>query len=120
MARRSGGGRQRAGFCCRGAFIASGGHYVAGRIARNRPYTTNAIKYGYRASQLCAVLFALRLVLTGAPENMPLLLPLSRIEQRAADHQPELAGDRLRQLDQKRGRHPQSGGAADNLRARRC
>lgn len=49
------------------------------RIARNRPYTTNAIKYGYRASQLCMVLFALRLVLTGAPENMPLLLPISRI-----------------------------------------
>ena len=49
------------------------------RIARNRPYTTNAIKYGWRPSQLCMALFALRLVLTGAPENMPLLVPISRI-----------------------------------------
>ena len=50
------------------------------RLARNRPYTTNALKCGYRPSQLCAVLFALRLVLTGAPENTPLLLQLSRID----------------------------------------
>jgi small-conductance mechanosensitive channel len=50
------------------------------RIARNRPYTTNAIKYAYRPSQVVAVLFALRLVLTGAPETTPFLASLSRID----------------------------------------
>ncbi|MET0264483.1 MAG: mechanosensitive ion channel domain-containing protein [Duganella sp.] len=52
------------------------------RLARNRPipYTTNALKYAYRPSQWVAVLFALRLVLTGAPESMPGLTPLSRID----------------------------------------
>ena len=50
------------------------------RLARNRPYTTNALKYGYRASQACMVLFALRLVLTGAPDTTPFLLSLSRID----------------------------------------
>lgn len=50
------------------------------RIARNRPFTTNAIKYAYRPSQWVAVLFALRLVLTGAPESTPLLTSFSRID----------------------------------------
>ncbi|KQQ45327.1 mechanosensitive ion channel protein MscS [Duganella sp. Leaf126] len=49
------------------------------RIARHRPYTTNAIKFAYRPSQIAAVLFALRLVLTGAPETTPFLTSLSRI-----------------------------------------
>ena len=49
------------------------------RIARHRPYTTNAVKYAFRPSQLAAVLFALRLVLTGAPETTPFLASLSRI-----------------------------------------
>ena len=48
------------------------------RIARNRPFTSNAVKCGYRASQVSTVLFALRLVLSGAPENTPLLLSMSR------------------------------------------
>ncbi|MET0321143.1 MAG: mechanosensitive ion channel domain-containing protein [Duganella sp.] len=50
------------------------------RVARNRPYTTNAVKYAYRPSQIASVLFALRLVLTGAPETTPFLVSLSRID----------------------------------------
>ena len=49
------------------------------RIARHRPYTTNAVKYAFRPSQIVAALFALRLVLTGAPETTPFLASLSRI-----------------------------------------
>jgi small-conductance mechanosensitive channel len=49
------------------------------RIARNRPYTTNALQCGYRASQASAVLFALRLVLSGAPDTTPGLVSMSRI-----------------------------------------
>ena len=49
------------------------------RIARHRPYTTNAIKYAFRPSQVAAVLFALRLVLTGAPETTPFLTSFSRV-----------------------------------------
>jgi small-conductance mechanosensitive channel len=48
------------------------------RIARGQPFTTNATFDVFRASQVCAVLFALRLVLTGAPDNTPLLRELSR------------------------------------------
>jgi len=49
------------------------------RIARHRPYTTNAVKYAFRPSQIVAALFALRLVLTGAPETTPFLASISRI-----------------------------------------
>lgn len=47
------------------------------RLVRNRPYLTNASFIAYRASQVCLMLFAVRLVLTGAPDDTPWLLPLS-------------------------------------------
>ena len=49
------------------------------RLARNRPFTTNASFIAFRASQTCLVLFATRVVLTAAPDNTPWLVPLSYI-----------------------------------------
>lgn len=47
------------------------------RLARSRPFTTNASYVAFRASQVCIVLFAVRLVLTGAPDDTPGLVALS-------------------------------------------
>jgi len=41
------------------------------RLARQRPFTSNATRVAFRASQVCALLFALRVVLTAAPDDMP-------------------------------------------------
>ncbi|WP_343587576.1 mechanosensitive ion channel domain-containing protein [Herbaspirillum sp.] len=41
------------------------------RIARGHPFTTSATEVAYNASRMCLVLFLLRLVLTGAPDNTP-------------------------------------------------
>ncbi|WP_034292700.1 mechanosensitive ion channel family protein [Herbaspirillum sp. RV1423] len=49
------------------------------RLVRNRPFTTNATHIAFRASQLCAVLLAVRLVLTAAPDDTPGLQSLSYI-----------------------------------------
>jgi len=56
------------------------GMLVLRRLARNQPFTSNATVDAFRASQVASVLFALRLVLTGAPDNMPFLTQLSRID----------------------------------------
>jgi small-conductance mechanosensitive channel len=47
------------------------------RLAGNRPYIANASFIAYHASRVCLILFAVRLVLTGAPDETPWLVPLS-------------------------------------------
>ena len=47
------------------------------RLARNRPLTRNASYLAFRASRACMLLFAVRLVLTAAPDDTPALVPLS-------------------------------------------
>jgi len=47
------------------------------RIAHSRPFTTNATYFAFNASRLCLVLFALRMVLTGAPNDTPFLTQIS-------------------------------------------
>jgi hypothetical protein len=47
------------------------------QVARNRPFTRTATMMAWRSSQLCALLFSLRVVLTGAPADTPALVPLS-------------------------------------------
>lgn len=49
------------------------------RLAHNRPFTTNATHIAFRASQVCVALFALRVVLTAAPDDTPGLRSLSYI-----------------------------------------
>src|SRR5450830_1008762 len=40
------------------------------RLVRSRPFTINATRVAFRASQACAMLLALRVVLTAAPDDM--------------------------------------------------
>ncbi|MFJ3047301.1 mechanosensitive ion channel family protein [Herbaspirillum chlorophenolicum] len=47
------------------------------RIARGHLFTTTATEVAYNASRLCLILFLLRLVLTGAPDNTPGLTSVS-------------------------------------------
>ena len=47
------------------------------RLSANRPFVNNLSFMAYRASRMCLVLFAVRLVLTGAPDDTPWLAPLS-------------------------------------------
>ncbi|MGS0741405.1 mechanosensitive ion channel family protein [Glaciimonas sp. GG7] len=47
------------------------------RLSREHPLLTNASFIAFRASQMCMLLFAIRLVLTGASEDTPRLVPLS-------------------------------------------
>lgn len=47
------------------------------RLARSRPFTTNATHMAFRASQVCLALFAVRVVLTAAPDDTPGLSSLS-------------------------------------------
>jgi small-conductance mechanosensitive channel len=49
------------------------------RLVRNRPFTTNATHIAFRASQVCVALFAVRVVLTAAPDDTPGLRSLSYI-----------------------------------------
>lgn len=49
------------------------------RLARSRPFTTAASYAAFRSSQLCLILMALRLVLTGAPADTVALVPLSHL-----------------------------------------
>ncbi|MBB5202120.1 mechanosensitive ion channel family protein [Glaciimonas immobilis] len=61
--------------------IAGGSHRLGilllRRLARGRPFTINASFIAFHASQVCMLLFAVRLVLTGAPDDTPWLVPLS-------------------------------------------
>jgi hypothetical protein len=41
------------------------------RLARGRPFTTTATQVTFNASRTCVILFMLRLVLAGAPDNTP-------------------------------------------------
>lgn len=56
-----------------------GGISLLRRLVRNRPFTTAATRIAFRASQVTAIVFALRLVLTGAPDDTYALVSLSRI-----------------------------------------
>lgn len=47
------------------------------RLVRNRPFTTNATHIAFRASQLCVIVFAIRIVLSAAPDDTPGLQSLS-------------------------------------------
>lgn len=47
------------------------------RIARGHPFTTTATEVAYNAGRACVILFMLRLVLTGAPDNTPGLTSIS-------------------------------------------
>ena len=69
------------------ALIASGiamvlhrmGILLIRRVARGSPFTTACTYAGFRPSQLAFILFALRLVLTGAPDDTPALIPLAHL-----------------------------------------
>ena len=63
--------------CMLAAILHRAGIFLLRRIAGNRPFTTNATVIAFRASQVCMLLFAIRIVLTGAPEDTPWLVPLS-------------------------------------------
>lgn len=47
------------------------------RLARGRPFTTTATTVTFNASRTCVILFMLRLVLAGAPDNTPGLTRIS-------------------------------------------
>jgi len=47
------------------------------KLVRDRPYTTNVTRIAFRASQVCVALFAIRVVLTAAPDDTPGLRSLS-------------------------------------------
>jgi len=49
------------------------------RIARRRPFTTHATTVAFGASRMCLVLFAWRIVLSGAPSGVPYLIPISYV-----------------------------------------
>jgi len=55
------------------------GIVVLRRLVRNRPFTTNATRIAFRASQVCVALFAVRVVLTAAPDDTPGLRSLSYV-----------------------------------------
>ena len=52
---------------------------VLKRLANGRPVTTNATRVAFRASQMCLIVFGLRIVLAGAPADTPGLLGLSHL-----------------------------------------
>ncbi len=52
---------------------------VLKRLANGRPFTTNATRVAFRASQMCLIVFGLRIVLAGAPADTPGLLGLSHL-----------------------------------------
>jgi small-conductance mechanosensitive channel len=47
------------------------------RIARGHPFVTTATEVAYNAGRVCLILFLVRLVLTGAPDNTPGLTSIS-------------------------------------------
>ena len=49
------------------------------RLANGRPFTTNVTRVAFRASQLCLIMFGLRIVLAGAPTDTPGLVGLSHL-----------------------------------------
>ncbi|MGK5023301.1 mechanosensitive ion channel family protein [Janthinobacterium sp. RB2R34] len=52
---------------------------VLKRLANGRPYTTNMSRLAFRTSQLCLIMFGLRIVLAGAPADTPGLVGLSHL-----------------------------------------
>ncbi|MGK5021225.1 mechanosensitive ion channel family protein [Janthinobacterium lividum] len=49
------------------------------KLAHGRPFTTNVTRVAFRASQLCVIVFGLRMVLAGAPDNTPGLVAVSHL-----------------------------------------
>lgn len=49
------------------------------RLANGRPFTTHVTRVAFRASQLCLIMFGLRIVLAGAPADTPGLVGLSHL-----------------------------------------
>lgn len=47
------------------------------KLARGRPFTTNLTAFTFSASRVCVMLFALRLVLAGAPDNTAFISQIS-------------------------------------------
>lgn len=52
---------------------------VLRRVARRKPFTTAMTRHAYRASQVVMMLFAVRLVLSGTPEQFPFLVNASYV-----------------------------------------
>jgi small-conductance mechanosensitive channel len=55
------------------------GTMLVRRLARGHPFTTTATEVAFNASRLCLILFMVRLVLTGAPDNTPGLTSASYV-----------------------------------------
>ncbi len=58
-------------------FLHRMGVVLVRRLARGRPFTTTATQVTFNASRTCVILFMLRLVLAGAPDNTPGLTRIS-------------------------------------------
>lgn len=59
------------------AIIQYTGIMLLRRLSRNSPFTTTTSFIAFRAIQMCLLLFAIRLILTGAAEDTPWLVPPS-------------------------------------------
>ena len=79
-------GALRSGLIVAGAMLAAcllagvlhrAGILLLRRLARARPFASNVSVLAFRASFACMLLFAARLVLAGAPDDTPGLVPLS-------------------------------------------
>ena len=49
------------------------------RLANGRPFTTTVTRVAFRSSQLCVIIFGLRMVLAGAPDDTPGLVAMSHL-----------------------------------------
>ncbi|MFZ4875664.1 mechanosensitive ion channel family protein [Janthinobacterium sp. Mn2066] len=49
------------------------------KLANGRPFTTTVTRVAFRSSQLCVVIFGLRMVLAGAPDDTPGLVAMSHL-----------------------------------------
>ncbi|MCA1325845.1 mechanosensitive ion channel family protein [Herbaspirillum sp. alder98] len=55
------------------------GTMLVRRLARGHPFTTTATEVAFNAGRACLILFMVRLVLTGAPDNTPGLTSVSYV-----------------------------------------
>ncbi|MGK5030190.1 mechanosensitive ion channel family protein [Janthinobacterium sp. DSP2-3-3] len=49
------------------------------KLANGHPFTSNVARVAFRASQLCMIVFGLRVVLAGAPDDTPGLVAMSHL-----------------------------------------
>ena len=49
------------------------------KLANGHPFTSNVARVAFRASQLCMIVFGLRMVLAGAPDDTPGLVAMSHL-----------------------------------------